>query len=175
MNKIATLWQGASYQDHLLQSYRLFHFILQSVLLAIGSGLFIAILFFDDTAKASYAYVVLLIVTVLAIYLLMNMSRLIKARAEDVDYYHNQLIESESTLPREEQVLTAFKVYQKFARTKADSTAFFLQFQLTSEVRTQLTEKGKGHTRKILDHYLFLAFLMLWTCIHLMLVLNWVM
>jgi hypothetical protein len=173
MNILDTLWRGASYQDHLLQSYRKYHFILQSALLTIATCLTIAILVFGHMEGTRALYLLLLAFTALGLYLLAAMSRLIKARTADVDYYHNQIIEQESTLPKEEQVLTAFKVFQKFGRGKENASEFFRQFQLTDEVRAQLTEKGKGHTRKVLDRNLSFGFLFLWIGLHVSIAMDW--
>lgn len=174
MNPLQTLWQGASYQDHLLQSYRKSHLIVQSVLVAIGTLLAAALVIIDSEEKRIAIYVLLVVISALGTYLLLSMSRLIKARAQDVDYYHNQIIESESALPKEEQVLTAFKVYQKFSRGKVNSSSFFSEFQMTDEVRARLTEKGKGHTRKVLDRNLFIGFYILWISLHAVVIFKWI-
>ena len=172
MDKISTLWQGASYQDNLLQSYRDFHLTIQSILIAIGAGLSVATLTFADNLKIFSSYGLLLLITGLGIYLLFTMSNLIKARGEDVDYFHNQIIEYEKTLPKGEQVMTAFKVYQKFHRDKTNINEYFSNFDLTETIRNQLTEKGKGHTRLLLDKYLFWGFYMVWGCFHLVAIIS---
>jgi hypothetical protein len=95
------------------------------------------------------------------------MRKLINARAEDVDYFHNQIIEHEKSFPKDEQILTAFKVYQKFNRDRTNIAEYFQNFEITDSIRNQLTEKGKGHTRRLLDKYLFFGFFVVWACFHL--------
>ena len=166
MNLLSSYWQGASYQDNLLQSYRNLHLTLQSILIAIGAGLSIAIFTFNTPMNSILSYCLLFVISMLGFYLLLTMRKLINARPEDVDYFHNQIIEFEKTLPKEEQVLTTFKVYQKFHRNKTDINQYFKTFELTEDIRMKLTEKSKGHTRKILDTQLFIGFLIVWISFH---------
>ncbi len=166
MEKLTHLWNGATYQDHLLQSYRGFHLTIQSLLIAVGTGLSIAVIAFADLPRVWAAYIILLVITTLAVYLLWSMQALIKARGIDVDYFHKEIILEEQSLPREQQVLTAFKVEQKFNRGKVDIHEYFASFELTPAIRNQLTEKGKGHTRKLLDKYLFWGFYAVWLSLH---------
>lgn len=155
MNKLSTLWEGANYQDSLLQSYRSFHLTSQSILIAIGVGLTISIISIDELFKVVLIYILLLLISGMGLFLLFKMKNLISARGEDVDYFHNKIIEQEQELPKMDRVLTAFKVYQKFNREKTDIDEYFLNFELSEGVISQLTEKGKGHTRKLLDKHLF--------------------
>lgn len=111
-------------------------------------------------------YALLILITCLGVYLLKKMRKLITARGEDVDYYHNEIIEFEKSLPKKERVLTAFKVYQKFNRQQTDINDYFLHFELTEKVINELTEKGKGHTRRFLDSNLFIWFYLIWLSFH---------
>jgi len=167
VDKLTALWHGAQYQDHLLQSYRKLHVILQAALLVIGVMLTIATLFFKHAKESDLLYSLLIVITVFAWYMLWAMKKLIAARSEDVNYYHNQLIAAEQSLPKEQQVLTAFKVYQKFGRKEADVTQHFLNLELNDALRKHLIEKGKGHTRKLLDRNLFIGILGVWICFHI--------
>jgi hypothetical protein len=167
MDKLSTLWKGASYQDNLLQSYRGLHLTVQSILIAVGAGLSIATMTFDGLIKILFTYFLLLAISIFGVYLLKTMQKLIQARGEDVDYFHIQIIEHEKTLTKSEQVLTAFKVYQKFDRNKTNINEYFENFELTDSIRNQLTSKGKGHTRQLLDKYLFSGFMIIWVCFHL--------
>ncbi|WP_421896041.1 hypothetical protein [Marinoscillum sp.] len=166
MERLTQLWKGAAYQDNLLQSYRGFHLTIQSILIAVGTGLSIAVLTFTDLPQVWGSYVILIAITSLGVYLLWSMHGLIKARGVDVDYFHNEIILQEQSLPKKEQVLTAFKVEQKFNRGKVDIHEYFESFELTPAICNQLTEKGKGHTRKLLDKYLSWGFYAVWACLH---------
>lgn len=165
MDKMDTLWKGAAYQDHLLQSYRHFHLTMQTILIAAGAGLCLAAIALPEYYY-HLVYILLIAISALGIYVLVTMSKLIKARAEDVDYYHQQIINEEKILPKEQQVLTAFKVYQKFSRDRVRSNEFFASFLVTEAIRNQLTEKGEGHTRQILDVYQFRGYYMVWFTFH---------
>jgi hypothetical protein len=166
MDKLSALWQGAACQDRLLQSYRSFHLTTQSALLVAGAGLTLSVICLDRLPEAALGCCLLLTVSLLAMYLLVKMKRLIRARSEDVDYYHEQIIAAEQLLPEAERVLTAFKVYQKYGRRKTDT--HFQNTALTEKMIGALTEKGKGHTRRFLDKDLFTAFFLLWLCFNIM-------
>ena len=166
MDKLTTLWQGANYQDNLLQAYRSFHLTIQSILIAIGAGLSIATLTIDYNLNKIFSYLLLCVISVLGIYLLLTMRKLINARAEDVDYFHNQIIEFENSCPPDQQVLTSFKIFQKFNRNKTNINEYFKIYELTDITRKELTEKGKGHTRQLLDKYLFFGFYIVWISFH---------
>lgn len=167
MDKLTGLWYGAAYQDQLLQSYRRFNLQIQSVLLALGTGLTVATLTIENSQKSFTVYLILIVFTLLAICLLRSMQRLISARSTDVDYYHKRIIEVESILPKEDQILTAFKVYQKFHRNQSTFPSYFETFYLTPEIRGQLVGARKGHTRKVLDVYLFWGCYGVWGFLHL--------
>lgn len=164
MNRLTFLWQGAKYQDDLLQAYRSFLFTMQSVLLVIGTGLSIAIIAIDDVAKIRAIYFLLILFTALAIYVVRFMKRLLVSRRDDVNYYHNKILQEEKNLPQEDQVLTAFKIYQKFSKGKSETNALP---EITETVRKQLIEKEKGHTRQLLDTYVTTAFLLTWVAFHI--------
>lgn len=166
MDKIESLWQGAQYQDNLLQSYRNYHLTTQSILVAIGSGLSVAIISMEDMIQIVAIYGLQVLITGLGIYLLYKLRNLIRARAEDVDYFHNQIIDLEQDLDKQERTLTAFKVYQKFNRQQTNIKEYFSEFDLNDQIISQLTEKGKGHTRKVLDTNLFRWFYLIWISFH---------
>ncbi|GAB1418674.1 MAG: hypothetical protein H3C41_11515 [Bacteroidales bacterium] len=167
MDKISTLWQGANYQDNLLQSYRNFHLTTQSIFIAIGVGLSVSIVSTSEINKQILLYGLLFVISSVGIYLLCKMKKLILARGQDVDYYHDQIIILEKKLSKEDRVLTAFKVYQKFNRQNVNTDDFFETFELTDKVVNELTEKGKGHTRRFLDHNLFIWFQLIWLTFHI--------
>lgn len=135
--------------------------------MAVGAGLSIALVAFDTLTKLAASYLLLLIISMLAFYLLFKIKGLLKARAKDVDYFHNQIIEYEKLLPKNERILTAFKVYQKYYRHQTTISDHFTNFDLTEKVISELTEKGKGHTRRILDTNLFNWFVLVWITFHL--------
>lgn len=159
-------WQGAAYQDNLLQTYRNFHLTSQSILIAIGAGLAYGVLDSSMPDNLPYIYGLLVVISVLGVYLLVRMRQLILARGQDVDFFHNRIIHLEKSLPKHEQVMTEFKVYQKFHRQQTDLNTFFEDFKLSDRTREELTDKGKGHTREFLDTHLFIGFVLVWTSFH---------
>ena len=160
MDNIQSLWMGASYQDHLLQSYRKIHLLTQAILLLIGVLLTIAIQVFSIESVSYYTYGALVVFSLFGIWFSFKMKKLIAARSEDVDYYHNSIIEAERLLPEQQQVLTNFKVYQKF-RGKG-----IQHIEITDELRSRLVEKGSGHARKVLDKDITTIFYILWIIIN---------
>ncbi|RYD58011.1 MAG: hypothetical protein EOP56_06985 [Sphingobacteriales bacterium] len=161
MDSIASLWRGASYQDHLLQSYRGFYLTVASISLGIGVGLVVAVHSFAGSYSAYWMYAALCFFSVWGVFFSIVMKRLIAARARDVDYYHNRILQFEKDLPEAAQVLTGFKVYQKFSRNNDT------RVEMTDAIRAQLIEKGKGHTRKLLDSQVPMMYHALWCCLHL--------
>ena len=113
----------------MLQSYRGLHLTVQSILIAVGAGLSIATMTFDGLIKILFTYCLLLAISIFGVYLLKTIQKLIQAWGENVDYFHNQIIEHEKTLTKSDQVLTAFKVYQKFNRNKTNNE-YFENFEL---------------------------------------------
>ena len=166
MDSLNYYWQGAAYQDYLLQTYRNFHLTTQSIFIAIGAGLAYGILDASVPENVHYVYGLLVTISALGIYLLIRMRRLIIARGQDVDFFHNRIIYFEKDLQKQEQVLTEFKVYQKFHRQQTHLDTFFKNFELSEKTRLELTDKGKGHTRRFLDNHLFFGFIIVWLCFH---------
>lgn len=167
MDKLSTLWQGASYQDHLLQSYRGFHLTTQSIFLAVGTGLSIAIIAENNIVNQIFTYFLLLLITLLSFYMLRKMRSLIIARGIDVDYYHRLIIKYEESLEKENQVLTDFKVYQKIKREYNSFDDYIAHYTTRKIPINELIDKGKGHTRRFLDTGLFIWFYITWIGFHL--------
>ena len=165
MDKLTFLWRGARDQDNLLQAYRNFHFTIQSVFLATASGLLVAVVSFEHGFKANVTYCLVMAITAVGIYSLQAMKKLIATRSSDVNYYHNQILAIEKDLPEQDRVLTAFKVYQKNKKGQNDISKDS-PLNLTDTERAQLIEKGKGHTRQLLDNYLSYGFYLIWLSIH---------
>ena len=166
IHRLTFLWRGAQYQDSLLQAYRSFHFIIQSILLAIGAALSVAVVVTDDQRKAWAIYSLLVIVTALALRFLNMMRKLILARRDDVNYFHHHILETEKEVNADEQVLTQFKTYQKFHKKNANSAANFSLDLPSESMRQQLLEKDREHTRQLLDANASVYFLIVWGLFH---------
>jgi len=166
INRLTFLWQGARYQDNLLQAYRSIHFTMQSVLLAIGTALSAAVILVNDQEKAWRVYVLLVLVTVLAFRLLHVMRKLIISRRDDVNYFHHHILQAEKEMAAEDQVLTQFKAYQKFHKSNQNPATRFSVDPLPESRRQQLLEKDKEHTRQLLDTNVPVYLLIVWGLFH---------
>ncbi len=167
MNKLSALWKGASYQDNLLQSYRNFNLIVQSAFTVTGAIVAVFILSLEQQLFQWLTYFCLLTISTVSIIVSWRMKALIASRAQDVDYYHNQIIQQEQLLPKEERVLTDFKVYQKFGRDQQKQSGPSSDIKIDDALIARLIDKGKGHSRMFLDHQLMYAFYCVWICFHL--------
>jgi hypothetical protein len=157
----------ANMQDSLLQGYRSMSLTLQSIFIAIASGLAIAVLSFSNIFQSISSLVMLTSTSVLSIFLLAKVRRIILARGNDVNFWHKKLIKLEQELPNDQRYFTEFKIHQKLKREQSESTSnIFNSFRKIEDGDIDLIlEKGLGHTRKILDKWLFVGLLFIWLII----------
>jgi hypothetical protein len=164
------LLAGAQLQDSLLQNYRQIHLIVQSIFIAIGVGLCITILSFDKFVQSALATLILIVFAGISLYLLYKLRKITIARGEDVNYWHRKIIIAEQSFPPDQRYFTEFKIYQKLHR--ADSNYLTDQFLTNKEINDAqvnlLVEKGLGHTRKILDQWLFTGIFIIWALLLVM-------
>ena len=166
------LLEGARWQDFLLQSYRTLHLTVQGIFLAIGTGLVVAGLGFDNLSKARAVAGIFVVIATLSLALLKAMRRLVLARGKDVNFWHKQIIDLEKTFPGSQRYFTLFKINQKDERDRPLLTQLFLR-EDSSQVDTNLLIEGQlGHNRKILDSRLFGGIVIVWgvlliICIHI--------
>ena len=163
-DELSYLLNGAAWQDSLLQSYRSLHLTFQSILLAIGIGLFVAVLSFDHPVPVLLSSVIFLMVWALQVFSVSRFKRIVTARGQDVNFWHRAIIFAENNVPPELRYFTKFKVYQKLHRQ--DSTIlnekFLSDHKISSEEADILIEKGLGHTRRVIDQQLFTFISWLW-------------
>jgi len=158
------LIKGAQLNDSLLQSYRQMHLTIQSIFIAIGVGLFIAILTFTKLAQVVLATLILTVLAGVSLYILYTMRRIIIARGDDVNFWHRKLILVEQDLPPNQRYFTEFKIYQRLHRTDANylKNLFLTNNKISAEEIYVLVERGLGHTRKVLDRWLFIGINIIW-------------
>ena len=158
------LLAGAQLTDSLLQSYRQIHLTVQSIFVAIGVGLFIAVLVFDKLIQVALATVTLVVLSAVSLYILYTMRKIIVARGEDVNFWHRKLILAEQDLQPEKRYFTEFKVYQKLHRADANylKEMFLTDKRIHPDEAHRLVERGLGHTRKVLDKWLFVGIYAIW-------------
>ena len=97
---------AAIMQDSLLQSYRTLSLTLQSIFIAIASGLAIAVLSFSDLFQAISSLLMLTSLSILSIYLLVKVRKIILARGNDINFWHKKLIIQEQSLPLDQRYFT---------------------------------------------------------------------
>jgi len=154
----------AELNDSLLQAYRNLHLTLQSIFMVLGAGLLVAVLHFNEALRSTLAACVLVALGIISTYILFKIRGIIIARGKDVSYWHCELIKAEQGLPPDRRYFTQFKIYQKLQRSKAEYLRQWTQLAkgLTDEEIRLLVETGLGHTRKILDKWLFIAIVVIW-------------
>ena len=143
--KLETLWQGASYQDNLLQSYRGYFLTIQSILIAVGAGLSFAIFNVTDIVTSIFAIILLISLAVFALILGNSLNNISESRANDVSYFHKEILKEELGLAYDDRVLTLFKIMQ------VNRQAGFEKIKITEITQSTfdlLLDKGKGMTRK---------------------------
>ena len=158
------LFEGAELNDSLLQAYRNFHLTLQSIFVAIGAGLSVAVLVFDEPIRSTLATLILVVLGIISIFILILMHRIIRARGNDVSFWHRKLIRAEQDLPPDRRYFTQFKIYQRLHRAEANhlQELFLTERKIPDEEIDLLVERGLGHTRKILDKWLFIGIGIIW-------------
>lgn len=168
--EVQYLLAGAQLNDSLLQSYRTMHLTVQSIFVAAGLGLFVAILILDGLLESSLGCFFLLALSVVALFTLYYMKRIILARGEDVNFWHRRLILAEQELPAHQRHFTEFKVEQQARRGKVGHLRdlFLTAERIKPEDVTLLVQEGLGHTRRVLDRWLFRGILSMWVLLALL-------
>jgi hypothetical protein len=150
------------WQDGLLQAYRSFHLVLQSIFSAVGVGLTTAVISFDNPLKARLTFLVLSIVGAVSLAMLFRLRRVIQARAEDVYYWQQELIRAEFA-SNSERYFSRFKVAQilkDHSDLKLDGLVS--ANNLTEEQIRQLVEHSHTNMREVLDRTYTWAIVLLW-------------
>lgn len=154
----------AQLNDSLLQSYRQIHLTIQSIFLAIGVGLSVAITTFKECFQIVLTTLTLTLLAGISLYILFRLREIITARGEDVSFWHRKLILAEQSLPPDQRFFTEFKIYQKLQRVDANHlrSMFLTDKRIEPPQIDTLVEKGLGHTRRVLDKWLFAGISVMW-------------
>lgn len=158
------LLDAAAWQDSLLQSYRSLHITIQSILLALAAGLFVAVISLADVLSFSIALVALLTMWAFQKYTTGKFKRIIIARGEDVNFWHREILLAEQQVEISRRHFTKFKVFQKLHRQDAEylQNTFLSSKKASAEDISVLVEKGLGHTRLAIDEQLFQRISWIW-------------
>lgn len=158
----AFLLAGAAWQDSLLQGYRSISLTVSSILLAVAIGLSVVAISSDRLVVAASTAVMGSLLSVLGLSLSYRFANVIKARGNDVDYWHRELIKSENYLPPEDRIFTLFKYSQRRRRDgEATKRPDELHSLADGEIQ-DLLSKHSGHTRTFIDHQLEWGIRSLW-------------
>ncbi len=156
---LSYLLDNATLQDSLLQSYRSQHLSTQTILLAITTGLMFGITN-TKTIKTTIAlFLVQIAFTIFGIFMSYEMTKLIKNRGKDVDFWHHQILELEIRIKNKYRIpdrdyFCMFKEYQQIDRPSLDPKQY--ETELDKEIIRNVLEHMKGktevtHTRNVLD------------------------
>lgn len=169
-DRVEMCLQHADIQDNLLQNYRNFLITLESVLLAVGIVLVSGVLSADGI-RVLMPLSALILLGVFSTWIITNGQNIVKARGEDVTYWHKRAIEQEQQLSHNDRLFTAFKLHQKQSRRHQDPVVdnWFDKFEneeaLTGQEVEEVVEHGLSHTRQTLDRTIPRALLFAWIVI----------
>ena len=162
-NNLPVLVLHSQIQDNLLQSYRNIHLTLQSILLAIGVGLCVALMSFKNPEQRIWLFFMMIGFGILATLFLSRLRRIVVARGKDVNFWHLRILVTERELEPRQRAFTLFKIKQKLHRMDAVYLERFVGAQKVSpEDLEKLLDKGLTHTRKVLDLWLFYGIAAAW-------------
>ncbi|MGC9357543.1 MAG: hypothetical protein ACP5GX_06750 [Anaerolineae bacterium] len=158
------LLEAAAWQDSLLQSYRSLHMTIQSILLAIAAGLFVAVIGSQSIWGSGAAGVAMVVMGGFQLYAKRRFRGVILSRGEDVNYWHRQIILAEQNREASGRHFTKFKVHQKLRRggNQYLEDTFLTTKRITPEDVDILIRKGLGHTRRVIDEQLFKTISGIW-------------
>lgn len=161
---VSHLLEAAILQDSLLQSYRSLHVTLQSVFIAISTGLTVTILSMSAQGNLVITLILQSSITVVGIIALVQFRKVILARGRDVNYWHRLIIKTERNLKSEERILMNFKIHQKLRREDSDYLYQVLdgKAEINEGLVEELVSKGLSHTRKIIDKWFGRGLLFIW-------------
>lgn len=172
MNKMEDrnyLLAATTWQETLLQAYRSLHVTIQSILLAVGVGLTVASLTISTYPSISPAVLIcafiLTCVAGLHLFSTRKFSDVIKARGEDINWWHKEIIRKECDYDPNVRYFTKFKIHQQARRKDVsylEKTFFKSNEPLSEKQIEELIGKGLGHTRIVIDQQLFVWIGRIW-------------
>jgi hypothetical protein len=161
-DRLAFLLNAAAWQDSLLQAYRTLLVSSQTLLLALGTALFVAGLTMSSEVQV---YVVSALVITIAIggaCANWRLQRVVRSRSDDVDFWHEEILLHEKLLPLEERLFTWFKLRQQGKERGRVPNDPRRETSLDQLSVPDLTLAGLGYTRNVIDRQLVGALLGGW-------------
>lgn len=150
-DRLGSLLTAAAWQDSLLQAYRTLLLSSQALLLALGTGLFVADLAMDSAVRVYIASVLVLAIAIGGSYANLRLQGVVKLRSNDVDFWHEEILLYETSLPSPERLFTWFKLYQRGKELGRAPNEPRRHTLLENCSIPDLTGAGLGYTRKVID------------------------
>lgn len=152
-DRLGFLLAAAAWQDSLLQAYRTLLLASQAPLLALGTALFAADLILNSALQVYVVSGLIFAIAIGGAYANWRLQSVVKSRSDDVDFWHEELLLCETSLPPAERLFTWFKLRQwdkEHGRAPNDTRREAL---LGSVPIPALTGAGLGYTRKVIDRH----------------------
>lgn len=146
------LLTAAAWQDSLLQAYRTLLLSSQALLFALALALFAADLAMNSAVRVYIASCLVLAIAIAGSYAHWRLQGVVRSRGQDVDFWHEEILLCETSLPAAERAFTRFKFRQQDKALVPDSAR--PRDALPEEYRvSDLTGAGIGYTRNLVDRH----------------------
>ncbi len=150
--------------EALLQTYRQINLTIQSVFLILGTFLLSRIVESRSLETALFMEFLLLALTLFSNIVMWKFSGVIRARGEDVNWWHKHIVRMERELPPDERAFTLFRVNQ--SRDVLDNGLLdsFLDEESSAtetEIR-MLLDVDIDHIRRVINTYILRGMRLIW-------------
>jgi hypothetical protein len=152
--------------EALLQTYRQINLTTQSVFLILGTFLLSNILAEDRIQIMLFWGILLIVLTLFSVIVMWRFHKVIVARGEDVNWWHERMIETEEFLPSEERTFTNFKLYQSRDTISTQVLNSFHE-KLTSEEIHLLLGTDLDKIRNVINSYILRGMVYLWISLNI--------
>lgn len=150
-DRLGFLLTAAAWQDSLLQAYRTLLLSSQALLLALGTGLFVADLTMNSSVQVYVVSALVLAVAIGGGLTNWRLQRVVRSRSTDVDFWHEEILLHETSLPSKERVFTWFKLDQRGKEQGRAPNDPRRDTLLETYSIPELTGAGLGYTRRVID------------------------
>jgi hypothetical protein len=156
---IRDLLVAIAWQDSLLQAYRGFQVTLQGALGAVGVGLAVVTIGFEEPIHKWLTATLLWITGAVALLNLFALHRAIRSRGQDVYYWQRELLAAESGA---QGSFLRFKMHQVQRKQGGPPPGPTVGRPLAPEEVADLVTESDGGMRGTVDHAIFGGFVVLW-------------
>ena len=152
-DRLGFLLTAAAWQDSLLQAYRTLLLSSQAPLFALGTALFVADLVMTTTARVYIVSGLVLAIAIGGAYVNWRLQDVVRSRSDDVDFWHEEILLRETSLPPQERLFTVFKLHQRDKENGRAPNDPRRDALIESVSIPALTGAGLGYTRKVIDRH----------------------